>query len=358
MVDLPGFRRAALTWFRRNARDLPWRRTRDPYAVWISEVMLQQTQVATAAPYWRRFLERFPDVHALAAAEERDVLRLWEGLGYYRRARQLHAAAKRLAADHGGELPSDVDSLRRLPGFGRYTASAIASIAYDRREPIVEANTLRLYCRLLAYRGDPHSSKGVEPLWKAAATWLPRRGSGEFNQALMELGSLVCKPRQPLCDQCPVVAYCEARRLGLVDQIPRPKAPPRRQRVAEAAILVRRSDRVLIVERAAGERWAGMWDFPRLTATTARMPRPAARLSEMLAERFGLRDIEPAPLARLRYSVTRFQIELQVFEASVARAQRLPTRSGGRWAELDELASVPLSMTGRKMARLVGGAES
>ncbi len=200
------FRRRLMTWFRRSARDLPWRSTRDPYAVWISEIMLQQTQVVTVVGYFERFLAAFPTVVDLAAADEQQVLRLWEGLGYYRRARQLHAAAKIIVAEHQGRFPRDPQQIRDLPGIGRYTAGAIASIAWDAREPILEANTLRVFSRLLGYRGDPTQSRGQQLLWDFSASVLPAKEIGLFNQALMELGSEVCTPRSPLCDRCPVGA--------------------------------------------------------------------------------------------------------------------------------------------------------
>ena len=184
-----GFRRRLKTWYADHARDLPWRRSRDPYAVWVSEIMLQQTQVATVRGYFDRFIRAFPTIDALARADEQDVLRLWEGLGYYRRARQLHAAAKIVADEHGGRFPRNRDAVDRLPGIGRYTAGAILSIAFDQRQPILEANTVRLFCRLLGYEGDPASTAGQRLLWAMAEAVLPRREVGLFNQALMELGS-------------------------------------------------------------------------------------------------------------------------------------------------------------------------
>ena len=239
------FRRRLLAWFARHRRDLPWRRNRDPYSVWLSEVMLQQTQVATVVPYYERFLAHYPHVHALAAAGERDVLRLWEGLGYYRRARQLHRAAQRIVAEHGGEFPRDLDAVRSLPGIGRYTAGAIVSIAFDLPAPILEANTIRLLTRLLGYDGDPLGAAGQALLWQTAAALLPRREAGNFNQALMELGSLVCTPRGPDCPSCPVQTLCAARRTGREHELPRPRARPATTAVREAAVVIFRRGKVL-----------------------------------------------------------------------------------------------------------------
>lgn len=190
---LRNFRRKLRAWYDRHARELPWRGTRDPYAVWLSEIMLQQTQVETVKPYFQRFLAALPTIRALAEAEERQVLRLWEGLGYYRRARQLHQAARQIVAVHDGRFPCDPQAVQRLPGIGRYTAGAILSIAFDQRQPILEANTVRVFSRLLAYDGQTTSSAGQKLLWAAAEAVLPAREVGRFNQALMELGSEVCR---------------------------------------------------------------------------------------------------------------------------------------------------------------------
>src|SRR6478609_967208 len=213
-------RRRLLSWYATHKRDLPWRRSRDPYRVWLSEIMLQQTQVATVKDYFERFTRAFPDVESLAAAEESDVLRLWEGLGYYRRARQLHAAAKKVVADFDGKFPDEAEALQQVPGIGRYTAGAIASIAFDRRAPILEANTIRLLSRLVAYRGNPHSQVGQRPLWLVAEEILPQKRVAEFNQALMELGSLICTPNEPKCAECPLATVCAAFAAGLQSEIP------------------------------------------------------------------------------------------------------------------------------------------
>ena len=273
------FRRALRTWFDGARRDLPWRKNRDPYRVWLSEIMLQQTQVAAVIGYFERFTKAFPTVADLAAASEHDVLRLWEGLGYYRRSRQLHKAAQTIVADHGGVFPSEPDAVRNLPGIGRYTAGAILSIAFNRQEPILEANTVRLLSRLLAYRGDPLAREGQQLLWELAEHLVPAEEPGLFNQALMELGALVCTPRNPKCESCPAVKLCPTRRLGLQAEIPRPKAKQAFEAVREAALLLSRADgRFLIVQSITGEKRGGLWDFPRYAVDAEQ---PAAAVVEL-----------------------------------------------------------------------------
>jgi A/G-specific adenine glycosylase len=343
-----------IAWYRDHARDLPWRRTRDPYLVWVSEVMLQQTQVATVREYFERFVAALPDVRQLAAADEQQVLRLWEGLGYYRRARQLHAAAKEIVARHRGQLPSDVASLVELPGIGRYTAGAIASIAFDRRAPILEANSIRLLSRLIGYDGDPSIAAGQRLLWQTAEEILPQKNVAEFNQALMELGSLVCTPAEPNCGQCPLSALCAAYAGGLQRDIPRPKTPTAYTQLREAAVVVRRRGRVLLRQCGPRERWAGLWDFPRF-ALEAEGPLFAANeLAEKVLLQTGIRCV-PGPLLKsLKHGVTRYRITLDCYEAAYAGGRaRSANSTAVRWIKYAELKSLPLSTTGRMLAEMV-----
>jgi len=349
-AELAGFRRALLAWFRRNQRDLPWRKTRDPYAIWVSEVMLQQTQVATVVGYFTRFLARFPDIAALAAAEEEEVLRLWEGLGYYRRARQLQAAARKVVAEHGGEFPTEIEAVRGLPGIGRYTAGAILSIALDQRQPILEANTIRLVSRLIGYEGATTSAAGQRVLWNAAESWLPREKCGEFNQALMELGSLICSPKAPDCERCPVAGWCRARRRGAEGRIPLPKNRLAREEVHEVALVVRQKGRLLVWLRGAGERWEGYWDFPRIAVDTRLRGRMEAIEGEF-AEQAGLHVGIDQHLLTIKHGVTRFRITLDCHEATLrkGKATRKQDRVT-RWIEPAGLAELPLHVTARKLA--------
>ncbi len=319
--------------------------------------MLQQTQVATVIGYFERFLAAFPTIADLAAADEQRVLRLWEGLGYYRRARQLHAAARRIMANHQGQFPREIDPIRALPGIGRYTAGAIASIAWDAREPILEANTVRLFSRLLNCRDDPNSAGGRQRLWAFAAQILPRKSVGQFNQALMELGSQICTPRQPACDRCPLQPLCPTFAGNLQDQI-----PPRARRTVyedrrEAAIVIRRDDGVVLRRRQPGERWAGLWELPRFSVAADETnvdetDDAPADLEQAVLAQTGL-NVRIGPLlATLKHGVTRFRITLICHEASWI-AGCLPTDGDVRWVKIAELDGYPLSATGRRICRLL-----
>ena len=344
-------RRRLLTWFQRHARDLPWRKTRDPYAIWISEVMLQQTQVAAVIPYFERFLQAFPDVSALAQAEEHQVLRLWEGLGYYRRARALHQAARRLCAEHAGQVPNDPELLARLPGLGRYTVNAILSQAYERRLPILEANSRRVLCRLFGVRTDPAKQPTEQVLWDAAARLLPRSRIGAFNQALMELGALVCTAPSPACERCPLAHRCIANQRHLQNEVPFKASSPRIEEVNEVAVAVWRKRKVLLVQRPDDGRWAAMWELPR----RALAPRQThEEVATALMSELGLDAEVGAELASLRHGVTRFRISLVCLEASYrSGAFRAGSYVTGRWVTPPQLAGYPLSRPQRRLAQFL-----
>lgn len=330
--DPAGVRRRLARWYARAKRDLPWRRTYDPYAIWVSEVMLQQTQVERVKDYFARFMRRFPTVCDLARADEAEVLRHWEGLGYYRRARQLHAAAQAVVAEHDGTFPASLDGLRALPGIGRYTAGAIASIAFDLPAAIVEANSRRVLARLAGH-AKPVGGAGDEPIWEIAESLVPQRGAGGFNQALMDLGAMICTPTRPVCSRCPLAVDCAAHADGQEDTIP-VMAPQRAtKQVRETAVVTRHGDRVLVVRRGPGEWWEGLWDFPR----EPRRPRGGER------ESIGL----------VRYGVTHHRIECTVVERKVTRAGAAP--ADGRWVPVADLASLPMTAPGRRIAVLVAG---
>ncbi|MEO6434429.1 MAG: A/G-specific adenine glycosylase [Tepidisphaeraceae bacterium] len=268
MIGVPrAFSRRLLRWYDRHRRDLPWRRRRgdettlDPYHVLVSEAMLQQTQVATVIPYFVRFIERFPTLAALAKADEQEVLRLWQGLGYYSRARNLKRAAERVIQDHGGKLPRSVEALSALPGVGLYTTGAIASIAFDLPAAIVDGNVARVLCRLDRIETDPRERATIERLWRRAEEILPRKRCGDFNSALMEMGATVCTPRSPKCSACPVREYCQAQAAGVQERIPAPKKAKPTPLLKRDVLCIRRGEKWLIEQRPATGRWARMWQF-------------------------------------------------------------------------------------------------
>ncbi|QDT55065.1 A/G-specific adenine glycosylase [Caulifigura coniformis] len=339
-------------WSKRTPRDMPWRGVGDPYRVWISEIMLQQTTVAAVVPYYERFLARFPDIATLANAHEQDVLSAWEGLGYYSRGRNLHRAAQAVMSNHGGEFPRDVEALRGLPGVGRYTAGAIASFAFDVKAPILEANTQRVYARLAGDEGDPRTSDGQTRLWNFAERILPARGAGPFNQALIDLGALVCVPGRPKCEECPLVHLCRAHRAGRQDQIPPAKARPKVTDVHEAVMAVRRNGTWLVRQRQPGERWAGMWDFPRLPLERPiETPGKAfAGLQDALMDSTGLHALPAALLPHFSHSVTRYRIHLARVVANYA-AGEWSQLAEVRWLKLEELAALPMPMAARRLVR-------
>jgi A/G-specific adenine glycosylase len=359
--ELTRLRRQLLRWAATHGRDLPWRRARDAYRVWVSEIMLQQTTVVAVIPYFERFLARFPTLAALAAADEHDVLRLWEGLGYYSRARNLHAAAGQVVRDHAGVIPDDVDTLQSLPGIGRYTAGAIASFAYDRRAPVVEANTLRVYMRLLALREPTDSSAARNAVWEFAEQAVPLRSAGKFNEALMDVGATICVPVSPRCDECPVISCCQAFRQGVQTEIPLPKRRPEPTAVSQAMIAVKRGGRYLLRKSPPGERWHGLWEFLRVplddgsdAKSTKRKsqqhPQPAAgQLERAVAALCGLAVESNADGFELRHTVTRFRISLLCLTARFrSGTPRGPAEY--RWARPNEFANFAFSMPARKFA--------
>jgi A/G-specific adenine glycosylase len=253
------FRRSLLQWYRHNGRDLPWRQTRDPYAIVVSEFMLQQTQVATAIPYYNKWLRRFPDFASVASASENDVLHAWQGLGYYSRARNLHATAKIVQARYRGVFPNDIAAIRKLPGVGCYTTNAVATFAFNQPVPIVEANSSRVLARLFDIRVPIDSAIGREKLWENAAQLVPKPNAARFNSALIDLGALVCLPDKPKCNVCPVKKFCRAKNP---EGLPIKKSKPRTKRLIERHALVVSNGRVLLEQSSA--RWRGMWTLPRI----------------------------------------------------------------------------------------------
>ncbi len=302
-----------LNWYRENGADLPWRRHPTPYRVWLSEVMLQQTQVETVLPYYKRFVRAFPTIEALAAAPLDDVLKLWEGLGYYSRARNLQRAARILVNERAGLLPSDVDELLKLPGIGRYTAGAIASIAFARTAPVLDGNIIRLFARILDLDDDISQAATREKLWRIAADWLPAQDAGEYNQALMELGQRVCRPKNPLCGKCPIQARCGAWTAGTQDQRPRrAKRPPTPHYDVTAGLIRDDQERLLIAQRPLNGLLGGLWEFPGGKVEAGELL--AACLKRELREELAI-DVEVGTLlVVVNHAFTHFKITLHAFD--------------------------------------------
>lgn len=349
-------RRRLLKWFDHHQRELPWRKNKSAYRIWVSEIMLQQTQVATVVDYYRRFLKRFPTVKKLAAAEEQDVLKLWEGLGYYRRARQMHAAARQILENHDGKFPLDFEDVLALPGIGRYTAGAILSIATEQRLPVLEGNTIRLFARLLEMKTDPRTSQNQKTQWDFSESLLPRKRIGDFNQALMELGSEVCTPRNPNCGGCPLMSLCPTFLNGLQDEIPAAGKKMDYEDINEAVVLVQRNGKYLVRLCGPGERWEGLWDFPRYRVEKNL---DGKELEPKIREQFGLSTNIHSTDQRIRHAVTRFRITLDCFMADSVQGRLTGRNESCAWKSPQQIEELAMSVTGRKIAKkLVSGAPS
>ncbi len=318
--------RQLLEWYAARKRDLPWRRTRDPYAIWVSEVMLQQTQVKTVLGYYERWMQRFPTVAALAAAADADVLHAWQGLGYYSRARRLLSGARAVTERHGGELPRDVAALLALPGIGPYSAGAIASIAFGLPEPLVDGNVVRVLTRWFALRGDPAKAPLKQRLWQLARQLVPADRPADFNQGLMELGATLCTPLSPRCPECPLAVECAALKQGLERDLPELAKRKKPTELLTAAAYVRRGDAVLLRQLPPdAPRWAGLWVLPFVELNAGETPQRGAERALQEAQLAGAaKDV----LREARHTITRFRITLSVVRCSLAsRRVELFTKS-------------------------------
>jgi A/G-specific adenine glycosylase len=324
------FHRDLPRWYRRHHRKLPWRATSDPYRVWVSEIMLQQTRVETVRPYYTRWLRAFPTIQKLARASDDRVLKLWEGLGYYSRARNLHRAAQAVVRQHHGQLPRTVDGLLTLPGIGRYTAGAIASIAFGERVPLVDGNVARVFARIFAIRANVKSPRTLSSLWNLAEDLLPDAAPGDFNQALMELGALVCTPTAPRCNTCPMRRVCAARARGLVEQLPNRGGKPRTVHLVAKAAFVKSGNRILLKRRPQQGLLANFWELP---PADARRFRVGNRIHE------------------LRHTITHRRIVLHVHEC--APKQRIRSNGKWRWATRKELKALALPAAHRRAIETV-----
>jgi A/G-specific adenine glycosylase len=326
-----------LAWYDANARDLPWRRTRDPYAIWVSEIMLQQTRVETVIPYYERFLARFPSAHALADAPLDDVLAHWSGLGYYRRARLLHEGARAVAREHAGQVPRDAGLRRALPGIGRYTAGAIGSIAFDLPEPIVDGNVARVLARVLAI-ATPLGARDTErALWSAAEQWAEGERPGALNQALMELGARVCLPQRPRCGECPLAEACRARLEGLTETLPvaKPKLAPKP--VALVALAAFAEDGSVWLQRGEQDLFGGLWSLPSAEGETR-------AVAVQLAQSNGLTGkLAARAQGSLKHVLTHRVLNVRVFVLRGAEGAGSATLKPVKLGQLDRLGTATLT---------------
>ena len=337
-----------LHWYDQNARSLPWRFDPTPYKTWISEIMLQQTRVETVIPFFERFIARFPEIGVLAAAEESDVLRLWEGLGYYSRARNLHKAARVMLEEYAGQIPADLAALRSLPGVGAYTAGAIASIAFGAAEPALDANIRRVGARLLDLH-EPPGSEADRILWEFCQRILPAQRSGDFNQALMDLASKVCTPKAPTCHLCPLWSDCLAFQRDTAAQLPvrKPKAKIPHKLVLAAVIT--RGDEVLLAQRPADGMLGKLWEYPGGSVPEETSSLPDA-LRELMLSRFGFSINVGSPLSSYKHAYTHFRITLQTFRCELPGASPLPLPPGFAWALIGELSTFPMGKVARQIS--------
>jgi len=357
--ELAAFRKQLLAWFRQFQRDLPWRRTKDPYRIWLSEIMLQQTRVAAAIPYYKKFLQRFPNVHALTNAEQEEVLRMWSGLGYYSRARNLQKAAQQIMTNHGGQFPARLEDALALPGIGNYTAAAILSIAYGKQLAVLDGNVARVLARLGAIHGDIREPQRWVQLQETANGLLDAKSPGDWNQAMMELGATLCTPKSPQCLLCPIAQFCEGRKLGFAESLPE----KRRKRatvqiILAAAVLVNGKGETVLLpppqnakEKASVDHIptlvSRMWHFPTVSVTGE----PAATLASFLGKtmpRVQTGKWRLVPAGKVRHAVTYRAITLLPF---LIEARKIPFLQGAKQVPLNDISSLPVSNLTRKVAR-------
>jgi A/G-specific adenine glycosylase len=347
-----------IDWFAENARDLPWRQTRDPYAIWVSEIMLQQTQVNTVVPYYNRWMKALPDIASLSSATSQRLHRLWEGLGYYSRVRNMQEAARLICRLHEGRFPTEWAQVLALPGVGRYTAGAICSIAFGQPTPVLDGNVIRVVTRVFGISGNPREKPTNELLWQIAQGLVsaakhgsnpipsgdhpfPTPPASALNQALMELGAVVCAPTRPRCGACPIRRSCVARREGTIDQLPAVPTRPLTIRKHVQAFVIGEGDRFLLVPREEGDTRDGLWEFPSVEVRNSNQEPVSCVRGVPLAD--------PDQLLQIKHAITRYQITMTVYRAR--RVRKTPGKlMGGRWVTRAELRRLPLSAAHRRIA--------
>jgi len=341
-----------LNWYAKNARQLPWRGTQDPYAIWVSEIMLQQTRVDTVTPYYKRWMEFFPTVQALAGASLQAVLVVWEGLGYYSRARNLHRAAQIVVNEYNSTLPSEVKELQRLPGIGRYTAAAISSIAFGHDEPALDGNIRRVLARVFEVREPARSTKGEKQLWELAAKHLPKGEASAYNQALMDLGALICTPKDPNCIACPLAEQCAARALNIQEELPVVQSKKKLPHHIVTAAVIQRNGCVLIAQRPSNGLLGSMWEFPGgklqsgedLTSCLQREIQEELEVYIRVGEPLGVFD----------HAYTHFRVTLHAFYCTLPSGEpRNVEHLALAWVSPSDLSDYPMGKIDRQIAGIL-----
>ncbi len=333
-----------LNWFEQNGRDLPWRKNRDPYAIWISEIMLQQTQVATVIPYYQRFLKSFPTIRHLAKSDLSKVLKIWEGLGYYSRARNLHRASKIILNHFKGKIPDHLTDLLNLPGIGKYTAGAILSIAYNKEAPILDGNVKRVLSRLFTVSEDPKKAEGL--LWKISESLIPKGRSNSFNQAIMDLGAVICAPKDPLCHRCPLHPYCKAKASGNPERYPSRGVKKRIPHIEAISGVILRNGEVLLHQRPPEGLLGGLWEFPNWRSEEN--GRLRLRLRNHIKKEMGMNVEVKGSIGTFKQTFTHFKLTLHVFNC-----EAIDGRGKGKWLAIRNLHLLPMSRVHRRIANSI-----
>jgi A/G-specific adenine glycosylase len=338
-----------LRWFKKNKRDLPWRKTRDPYAIWVSEIMLQQTQVTTVIPYYQKFLKSFPTLRHLAKANLSKVLKVWEGLGYYSRARNLHRASQIVLNHFHGKIPDTLKDLLSLPGIGRSTAGAILSFAFHKEAPILDGNAKRVLSRLFAVSGSPGERKTEQLLWEISESLIPKGYSNPFNQALMDLGSIICTPKYPRCPKCPLRHLCKGYLSGEPEIYPLRIIKKAIPHIAAASAVIERDGKVLLWQRPPKGLLGGLWEFPNWRIEEKRRTRLRLRLRNYIKKEIGLNVKVKESIGIFHQTYSHFKLTLQVFDC-----HHLNGKGKGKWVPIRNLHLLPMSRIHRRIAELIG----
>ncbi|MCX8116815.1 MAG: A/G-specific adenine glycosylase [Desulfobacterota bacterium] len=329
-----------LQWFEKNQRELPWRKTKDPYAIWVSEIMLQQTQVATVIPYYRKFLKTFPTVRSLARADLSKVLKVWEGLGYYSRARNLHRASQVIVSRFNGKIPDNIRDLLSLPGVGKSTAGAVLSIAFNQEVPILDGNVKRVLSRFFALSGATHKTEKI--LWKYSASLIPKGHAASFNQALMDLGATTCIPKNPFCLQCPINFLCKGYRLGEPERFPTRPVKKKIPHIEAVAAVIQKDDKLLLKQRPSKGFLGGLWEFPNWRLDGQRDL--TVYLREKVKKELGLKVKCKVFLGTFQQTYSHFKLTLHVF-----RCQTLNPIAKGEWVAIKKLKLLPMPKIARRI---------